>query len=232
MEYMDERTFANLLDNTLLQPDARPEQIREFCLTSLELGAASVFAHSAWLPISTSILAGREIKIGCSIGYPLGAIASEIKAMETSMCLELGATEVDMQMNLGAFLSGDHDFVKQDILAVKQAIQNYYNGPDRPLLKVILETCYLSPEQIHEASILVADTGADYVKTSSGFAEGGATIEAVKIMVNAVGHRCKVKASGGIRDLDTALAMIQAGASRLGTSRGSDLILEFRDRFK
>ena len=221
---MDKKTFASLIDNTLLQPDVTKQQVEAFCKETKELGCAAVFINSCWLPITSNILMGSNTKIGCSIGFPLGSTATEIKRMETTMCIENGANEVDMQINLGAFKSKDYDYVNRDIQAVKEAITA--SGKDI-LLKVIIESCFLSTEEIKIASKLVADAGADFVKTSSGFASSGATVEAVQSMFEAVGNRIRVKASGGIRDLNTCHQMLAAGASRLGTSRGAELIKEF-----
>lgn len=226
---MDRQTLASYIDNTLLKPNVRPDQVEKFYAEARKNGFASVFVNSVWTPISSKILERSNTKIGCSVGFPLGASTPEMKAFETAQCLDNGANEVDMVMNIGAFLAGDFDFVKRDIEAVRNVITNKYGpGKDRPLLKVILEICYLSTEQIFKASQLVMEAGANFVKTSTGFAESGATVEAVRIMRNAVGPDFGVKVAGGIRDLRTALAMIDAGANRIGTSGGVKILNELQ----
>lgn len=162
-------------------------------------------------------LEGTNVKVCTVIGFPLGANTTEVKAFEAADAVKRGAQEVDMVINIGAALDGEWEFVEEDIAAVVTAAQP-------ALVKVILETCYLDEEQIMEASKRAVAAGADFVKTSTGFGDGGATVEAVRIMRETVGPNIGVKASGGVRTPDDLAAMVAAGATRIGTSNGVSLI--------
>ena len=172
----------------------------------------SVCVNPTWVRLAARELRGSGVKVCTVIGFPLGATPPRVKELETRVAIDDGAGEVDMVLNIGALKSGDLKLVEQDVRAVVRAAR----GP--VITKVILETCLLSPEEIATASAICARAGADFVKTSTGFNKGGATVEAVRIMRETVGKEMGVKASGGIRDHETAVKMIGAGASRIGAS--------------
>ncbi|MFS0554592.1 deoxyribose-phosphate aldolase [Brevibacillus sp. 179-C9.3 HS] len=205
------------IDHTLLKPDATQEMIDKLCAEAREHDFMSVCVNPYWVKRSAELLAGSDVKVCTVIGFPLGASTIESKAAETRDAIANGATEVDMVLNVGALKSGDLETVKNDIVAVKQAAGDI-------LLKVILETCLLTEEEKVVACKLSVEAGADYVKTSTGFSTGGATVEDIALMRKTVGPNVGVKASGGVRDGETAVAMIEAGASRIGTSSGVSIV--------
>ncbi|KMZ41617.1 MULTISPECIES: deoxyribose-phosphate aldolase [Bacillales] len=205
------------IDHTLLKPDATQEMIDKLCEEAREHDFMSVCVNPYWVKRSAELLAGSDVKVCTVIGFPLGASTIESKAAETRDAIANGATEVDMVLNVGALKSGDLETVKKDIAAVKQAAGDI-------LLKVILETCLLTEEEKVVACKLSVEAGADYVKTSTGFSTGGATVEDIALMRKTVGPNVGVKASGGVRDGETAVAMIEAGASRIGTSSGVSIV--------
>lgn len=205
------------IDHTLLKPDTTASMIDQLCLEAKEHDFASVCVNPYWVKRSAELLTGTDVKVCTVIGFPLGASTPEVKASETRDAIANGATEVDMVLNVGALKSGDLDTVKQDVAAVKQAAGDI-------LLKVILETGLLTDEEKETASRLCVEAGADYVKTSTGFGPGGATVEDIALMRKTVGEQVGVKASGGVRDREAALAMIEAGASRIGTSSGVSIV--------
>ncbi|ASJ53020.1 MULTISPECIES: deoxyribose-phosphate aldolase [Brevibacillus] len=205
------------IDHTLLKPDATQEMIDKLCAEAREHDFMSVCVNPYWVKRSAELLAGSDVKVCTVIGFPLGASTIESKAAETRDAIANGATEVDMVLNVGALKSGDLETVKKDIAAVKQAAGDI-------LLKVILETCLLTEEEKVVACKLSVEAGADYVKTSTGFSTGGATVEDIALMRKTVGPNVGVKASGGVRDGETAVAMIEAGASRIGTSSGVSIV--------
>ncbi|UOQ85402.1 deoxyribose-phosphate aldolase [Gracilibacillus salinarum] len=204
--------LANKIDHTALKPDTTREQIEVLCNEAREYGFYSVCVNPTWVAYSNELLKGSEVKVCTVIGFPLGATASAVKAFEAKYAVEKGATEVDMVINIGALKDGQHDAVKQDIEAVVQA------AGEKALVKVIIETCLLTDEEKEIACRLAITAGADYVKTSTGFSTGGATKEDIALMRKTVGPNVGVKASGGIRDTETAEAMVTAGASRIGAS--------------
>ncbi len=205
------RELAGMIDHTLLKADAKEAEIAKLCAEAAEHGFWSVCVNPTRIPDAVRLLAGTPVKICTVIGFPLGANLSGTKATEAVQAIQSGAHEVDMVMNIGHALDGKWDSVEADICAVVQAASG-------TLVKVILEVCYLTPEQIRQASEISVAAGADFVKTSTGFGPGGATAEALGIMRRAVGSDKGVKASGGIRDLATFLAMKEAGANRIGAS--------------
>jgi deoxyribose-phosphate aldolase len=205
-------TFANLIDHTVLKPEATQKQIQTLCEEAKTYGFASVCVNPYWVPLAKKLLEGSDVLVCTVIGFPLGATLTEAKAFETRVSIEKGASEVDMVINIGALKDGDLATVEADIKAVVD------EAGERALVKVILETCLLTTEEIETASRLAVKAGADYVKTSTGFSTGGASTEAVKLMRRVVGPDKGVKASGGIRDRETAEAMVEAGASRIGAS--------------
>jgi len=201
-----------LIDHTLLKPDATEEQIRQLCAEAREYGFASVCINPAWVSLAAQELAGSEVKVCTVIGFPLGATTPTTKAIEARDAIANGAQEIDMVINVGALKSGDDELVLRDVEAVVAAAR------DRALVKVILETALLTKEEIVKACLLAKRAGADFVKTSTGFGGGGATVEDIALMRETVGEQMGVKASGGIRDRQTAEAMVAAGATRIGAS--------------
>lgn len=215
----DNDRIAARIDHTLLKPDAGKEAITKLVEEALEHGFASVCVNPVWVKTVREILQDRSpVKICTVIGFPLGASQPEVKAFEASRAIESGAEEVDMVINVGALKDGDDELVHRDIAGVVEAA----NG--KALVKVILETCLLTSEEIIRACKLVVAAGADFVKTSTGFASGGATVETVSLMAKTVGPGTGVKASGGVRTAADAVAMLEAGATRLGTSSGVAII--------
>ena len=197
----------------LLKPTASQSEIRQLCHEALDYEFASVCVNPVHVPAAASLLDGSNVKVCTVIGFPLGATTTLSKVLEARDAVAGGAEEIDMVVNIGALIEGDYARVYSDIKGVRDAVPGQ-------LLKVILETGYLSKEQIVRGCILAKMAGADFVKTSTGFGAGGATVEDVALMREVVGADCGVKASGGIRDVETALAMIKAGANRLGASSG------------
>ncbi len=206
--------LASLVDHTLLKQDATQEQIRKLCQEAREYKFASVCVNPSYVPLVAELLRGSDVKVCCVIGFPLGATTTKTKVFETKEVVENGAQEVDMVINVGAVKSGDWDYVRNDIESVVIA------AGGKALVKVIFETCLLNDEEKIRACTISKQAGADFVKTSTGFSTGGATVEDIKLMRKTVGQNMGVKASGGIKDYDTALAMVKAGATRLGTSSG------------
>ncbi len=202
-----------MIDHTLLRPDAQPADIENLCAEALEWGFASVCVNSCYVPLCRRRLERSSVKVGTVIGFPLGAALREAKAAEAAAAVNLGADELDMVMNIGWFKAGADEMVQSDIHRVLDAAQK------RPV-KVIIETCLLTEEEKERATRLVAESGAAFVKTSTGFAAGGATVADVMLLARVAAGRIGVKASGGIRDYATALEMIEAGAMRIGTSSG------------
>ncbi len=215
---MDKKEMAKYLDDTLLKADATPEQIIAICKEAKEYGCASVCVNSAYVALVAKELAGSDVKTCCVVGFPLGAMTSEAKAFEAKDAIEKGADEVDMVIEVGRAKAGDFDYVKRDIGAVVAAADK------KAIVKVIIETCLLTDEEKRQACIAAKEAGADFVKTSTGFSTGGAKVEDIRLMRETVGPDMGVKASGGVRTWDAALAMIEAGASRIGTSSAAGIL--------
>lgn len=207
--------LASYIDHTLLKPTATKADILKLCEEAKQYHFASVCVNPCWVSLCADVLKGSGVKVCTVIGFPLGANTSEIKAQEAALAIKQGAEEVDMVINIGALKEGNTDYVYQDILAVRKASQG-------KILKVIIETSYLTDEEKKTVCQLCAKAGADFVKTSTGFSSAGATAEDVKLMKEASG--IKVKASGGVRTKEDALKMIEAGASRLGASAGIKIV--------
>ena len=207
--------IARMIDHTLLKQDASSEAIVKLCEEAKQYHFASVCVNPCWVSLCVETLKGTGVKVCTVIGFPLGANTSEIKAQEAALAIKQGADEVDMVINIGALKEGNTDYVYQDILAVRKASEG-------KILKVIIETSYLTDEEKKTVCKLAAKAGADFVKTSTGFSNAGATAEDVKLMKEESG--IKVKASGGVRTKEDALKMINAGASRLGASAGIKIV--------
>lgn len=203
--------LAKYIDHTLLKPEATQAQIEKLCHEAAEYGFASVCVNPTWVPLCARLLRGTGVIICTVAGFPLGANSTETKAFETRQVMEQGATEIDMVINIGRLKSGDYDAVAHDIYHVIRAAAPAH-------VKVIIETCYLTDEEKIKACILSQEAGAHFVKTSTGFGPSGASMEDVALMRRVVGEHLGVKAAGGIRGYETAMQMIEAGASRIGAS--------------
>ncbi|WP_240376587.1 deoxyribose-phosphate aldolase [Bacillus piscicola] len=212
--------LARIIDHTLLKPEATMEQVIQLAQEAYEFQFASVCVNPSMVPVAYSVLKGTGVKVCTVIGFPLGATLPEVKACETKKVIEEGSSEIDMVINIGALKSGREYEVKADIQAVVDA------AADHALVKVIIETVLLNRQEIETACRLAMEAGADFVKTSTGFAGGGAIVKDIVLMKEIVGTKMKVKASGGIRDKETALAMRRAGADRIGTSSGVAICTE------
>ncbi|MCP8616909.1 deoxyribose-phosphate aldolase [Salirhabdus salicampi] len=213
-----DNNLAKYIDHTLLKPNTTANQIFELCEEAREYGFASVCVNPHWVRYCYESLKETDVKVCTVIGFPLGATTTEVKSFETRLTIEQGAEEVDMVINVGALKSGDHDVVQQDIQAVVDAA----NG--KALVKVIIETSLLTDDEKRTACQLAKAAGADFVKTSTGFSGGGATVEDITLMRQTVGPEMGVKASGGVRNQADAEAMIEAGATRIGASAGVDIV--------
>ena len=211
--------LAKYIDHTLLKPDTTSDEIDVLCDEALEYGFASVCINPTWVKRAAERLRGSDVKVCTVIGFPLGANAPEIKAMEARRALRDGAREVDMVINVGALKSGMHDVVKKDIEKVVDAAHE-----SGAVCKVVLETALLTDEEKVIASALSKQAKADFVKTSTGFGGGGATVYDVALMRETVGPDMGVKASGGVRTLEDAEDMIAAGATRIGASAGVQIV--------
>jgi deoxyribose-phosphate aldolase len=213
--------IAHLIDHTLLKPDATVQQIAQLCHEALLYQFASVCINPAHVKLAAQLLQNSEVKVCTVVGFPLGATSTEAKVFETQQALDDGATEIDMVINIGALKGGDDALVERDIAAVVETVHR--RGA---LCKVIIEAALLTDDEKVRACEMAKQAGADFVKTSTGFSSGGATIEDVALMRQVVGPKMGVKASGGIRTLAEARNMISAGATRLGVSAGVKIIQE------
>lgn len=202
-----------MIDHTILKANATEADVEKLCDEAKAYGFATVCVNSCWTARAAELLEGSDVGVTTVVGFPLGAMSTAAKAAETSIAVADGATEIDMVINIGRLLADDDDFVEQDIAAVVKAA----GDAD---VKVIIECCLLNDDEIVRACNASVAAGAAFVKTSTGFSTGGATVEDVRLMRKTVGSRCKVKAAGGIHTRDEALAMVEAGADRLGTSSG------------
>jgi len=213
--------MARIIDHTALKPDTPEEAIRQLCKDAEQYCFASVCINPCYVPLAAELLAGSPVAVCTVIGFPLGANQSAVKAMEAELAVRDGATEVDMVLNVGKLKSGQHEFVERDVRAVVEAARasrRGRKGASRALVKVILETALLSDEEKVIACVLAQNAGADFVKTSTGFSQGGATAADVALMRRVVGEKMGVKASGGVRTLEEARTMVAHGATRIGAS--------------
>lgn len=216
------RGLASLIDLTLLRPEATPAQIERLCQEAREFSFGAVMINPCYVELAAAKLKGAEVKVGTVVGFPLGATLTSVKAFETEEALKLGAQEIDMVINIGALKSGGRELVLADILALAELTRSH-----NAILKVILETCLLTDDEKRLACELSESARADFVKTSTGFLGGGATVADVALMHRTVS--IGVKASGGIRTLADAHAMIGAGATRLGVSGGVAILRELQN---
>ncbi len=214
---MDKKTIAAMIDHTLLKPEATAAQVEKLCAEAAEYHFASVCVNPVYIPLVARLLKDTGVKVCCVVGFPLGAIAPEQKAAEAASCAAMGAEELDMVIHVGAAKAGDWALVQRDIEGVVKAAAGR-------TVKVIIETCLLTDEEKVKACEAAKAAGAHFVKTSTGFSTGGATTHDIALMRKTVGPKMGVKASGGIRDYATAMAMIEAGANRIGASAGIAIV--------
>lgn len=212
-------SLASYIDHTLLAPTATETQIRMLCEEAIAYSFKAVCVNGCWVALASELLKDAPVKVATVVGFPLGAMSTEAKVAEAKNAMENGADEVDMVLNLGWLKSQQYDKVQGDIAGIKQTV-------GKKVLKVILETCYLTDEEKEKACELALEAKADYVKTSTGFGTGGATFEDVQLMKAVVEDRALIKASGGVRDKETALRYISLGVTRIGTSSGIKLVTE------
>ncbi|MGO1369326.1 deoxyribose-phosphate aldolase [Senegalia sp. (in: firmicutes)] len=209
--------IASKIDHTILKADTTREQVKKVCDEAKEYSFASVCVNPNYVGYVSEELKGSSVKVTSVVGFPLGNTLKEVKAYETEQAIKNGADEIDMVINIAALKNENYDLVKEDIKAVVDASKD-------KLVKVIIEACLLSNDEKVKACEIAKESGADYVKTSTGFSTGGATIDDVKLMRKTVGAELGVKASGGIRDIETSKAMIEAGASRIGASSSVSIV--------
>lgn len=207
------------IDHTILQADATKDLVIQTIDEAKAFDTASICLEPCWVKLAAERLADSDVKVCTVIGFPLGATTSATKAFEANEAVENGADEVDMVLNIGALKSGEEEMVLEDMKAVRRAVPS-------AVVKVILETCLLTDEEKQTACRLAKEAGLDFVKTSTGFSTGGATVEDVKLMREAVGEEMGVKVSGGIRTREAAEAMIEAGATRIGASKTAAILGE------
>lgn len=217
MKQVDVKNLNRYIDHTLLKATATPSQIEALCQEALQYHFFSVCVNSCYVKLAASLLKGSDVAVCTVVGFPLGASSTEAKIFETEQALKDGATEIDMVLNVGLLKAKMYDKIRQEIASIKNVVGSR-------ILKVILETCYLTDEEKEKACTLCVEAGADFVKTSTGFGTGGATIEDVQLMAKTVGNNAKVKASGGVKDTPTAITFIENGASRIGTSNGIAIV--------
>jgi deoxyribose-phosphate aldolase len=212
------KSLAKYIDHTVLYADTSKKTIERFCREAVENGFASVCFNPVHVPLAASLLEGTPVKVCTVIGFPLGATTTRVKAFETSEAVAAGAREVDMVINVGALKDGDDELVEKDIKAVVDA------AAGKALVKVIIETCLLTDEEKVRVCLIAKNMGAAFVKTSSGFSKSGATAEDVALMKKTVGPGMGVKASTGVRTAELVIKMLDAGASRIGTGSGLNII--------
>lgn len=212
MRLRENASLARMIDHTLLKPEATRRDVEKLCAEAAEHHFASVCINPCWVELSASLLRGTDVKVCTVVGFPLGATTTYTKTAETQCALADGATEIDMVINVGALKSGLYDYVERDIRAVAESAH------PKAILKVILETALLTDDEKVKGCEASVAAGADFVKTSTGFSKGGATVHDVALMRSVVGERLGVKASGGVRDQKKAHEMVEAGADRIGAS--------------
>lgn len=210
--------ISKAIDHTLLKPDASKAGIMKLCNEAALYGFKAVCVNPSHVVLCKELLKGTDVKVATVVGFPLGANTTETKVFETKDSVLKGADEIDMVINIGALKEGDYKLVEDDIKAVVDACRG------QAIVKVIIETCLLTDDEKRKACELSLSAGAHFVKTSTGFSTGGATVEDVALMKSVVGDNLEVKASGGVRDRETAIKMIEAGATRIGTSSGIKII--------
>ncbi|MCK8826918.1 deoxyribose-phosphate aldolase [Natroniella acetigena] len=215
---MDVNEIASIIDHTILSAEATKQEVIIKCQEAKEYNFASVCINPVFVSLINKELEDSSVKVCTVIGFPLGANTAESKAFEANKAIKEGADEIDMVINIGALKSGEWEIVRDDIKTVVDVAQN------KALIKVIIETCYLTEEEKKKACQVAKEVGVDFVKTSTGFGTGGATVEDIRLMREVVGEELGVKASGGVRSLEDAEEMIEAGATRIGASSGVKIV--------
>lgn len=223
---MTSEELAKRIDYSLLKPEATAAEVEKFCQKAIEHGFVTVFVQPCWVELAEMKLRRSQVKVGTVVGFPQGTVTVAAKCFEAEDALNRGAGELDMVMNIGLFKSGDLDGVVEDIGGVVR-IARYKETAEKMIVKVIIEVGLLTDEEKRIASQLVEISGANFVKTSTGFGAGGATVRDVMLLRESVSSKMGVKASGGIRSLEQTLALIEAGADRVGTSAGPEIMEEF-----
>ncbi len=221
---MKENELVRMIDSTMLKPDATQKDIKEVCEIALEYNFMTVAIWPTWIRYAKDLLKDSNTGIDAPVGFPNGFNTTEVKVFETKDALLKGADEIDMVINIGWLKDGKHQKIKDEITAVRNACKNH-------ILKVILETFYLTDEEKRIGARIVAESGADFVKTSTGFAEKGCTIEDIKLLVKEVGNKLQVKASGGIRKFNELQKYYDLGATRFGASDAHLLVNELRNNY-
>lgn len=209
--------LSKYIDHTLLKPTATENEIIQLCKEAIEYSFYAVCVNSCYIELCKKILQNSNIKIACVVGFPLGANTILSKVYEAKSAILLGADEIDMVINIGFLKDKKYDWVREEIKKIKETI-------DKNVLKVIIETCYLTDEEKKIATQITVDAGADFVKTSTGFGTGGATINDVELIKSIAQDKIQIKASGGIRDFETAIKYIELGVTRIGTSNGIQIV--------
>jgi len=235
------KNLNKYIDHTVLKPEASVKDIKKLCAEAKKYNFATVFVNPSYIKLAAKLLKGSGVKVGCAVGFPLGATTTEIKVMEALQAIKNGAQEIDMVINIGAVKSKNYKLVENDIKSVVKAVKPSFLRRSRTSpkamstargyggrvgVKTILETCLLTKDEKVKVAKIAKKVGAWFVKTSTGFSTAGATVDDIKLLRKTVGPKMGVKASGGIRDCKTALAMIEAGANRIGTSSGVKIIFE------
>jgi deoxyribose-phosphate aldolase len=215
---MKSEQIATMIDHTLLKADSTQQEIIKLCEEAKQYNFATVCVNPYWVRLAVQELKDSKVGITTVIGFPLGSSTSLVKSTEASDAIQNGATEIDMVLNVGALKSGDFDAVERDIEGVVLACKG------KAIVKVIIETCYLTDDEKKRAAEMCKSAGADFVKTSTGFGPSGATLKDIQLIRQSVGNEMGIKASGGVRDLPFAIQLIEAGATRLGTSSGIALV--------
>ena len=224
------KNLNKYIDHTVLKPEASVADIKKLCAEARKYKFATVFVNPSYISLAVKLLKGSDVKVGCAVGFPLGATTTEVKVMEALQAIKNGAQEIDMVINIGAVKSKNYKLVENDIKSVVKVAKpsflrrSGYGG--RVGVKTILETCLLTNDEKVKVAKIAKKVGAWFVKTSTGFSTAGATIDDIKLLRKTVGLKMGVKASGGIRDYKTAIALIQVGANRIGTSSGVKIIKE------
>jgi deoxyribose-phosphate aldolase len=215
-------TFAKLFDHSIVRPDATADEVRAFAATAVTTRTATLTVQPHYIPLAVQLLSGSDVLLGTTVGFPHGNETASIKAYQARAVLDLGAQEIDMVMNIPALKNREEKAFREDIAGVVRAAEG-------AVVKVITENCYLSAEEKERACLWIADSGAHFVKTSTAYATGGATLDDVRLMHRAVAGKCQVKAAGGVRTLDEVLEYLRAGARRFGSTR-SDQFVQAYDR--
>jgi deoxyribose-phosphate aldolase len=209
--------LGKYIDHTILKPEAKKSDVRKICEEALEYKFKAVCVNPLYVKFASEILKNSEVLVATVVGFPLGTNVTKVKELETQLAIEDGADEIDMVVNIPALKDKDYDLVKKDIEAVVKASKD-------KIVKVIIETCLLTKDEIARVSELIVEAGADFVKTSTGFSTGGAELEDIRLIKSIVKDKAKIKASGGIRTKEKALKMIEAGADRIGASSSIKIV--------